>query len=71
MELQMVKLYAYLDGVALTPATGSLYWNLNTTATNYIIGTDAYPGGWLQRLRELKALTATEVLQNFNVGRTI
>lgn len=40
-----LKLYAYLDGVALTPATGSLYWNLNTTSTTYIIGSDAYPGG--------------------------
>jgi len=74
-----LKLYAYLDGVALTPATGSLYWNLNTTATTYIIGSDAYPGGWAAAFKGTiahvaiynKALTATEVLQNFNVGRTI
>lgn len=59
--------------------TGSLYWNLNTTSTTYIIGSDAYPGGWAAAFKGTishvaiynKALTAAEVWQNFNVARTI
>jgi Concanavalin A-like lectin/glucanases superfamily len=66
-----VNVYAYKDGSLLT-STGSLYWTLNISSTNYFIGrhysnvTQIHDGSISNVQVYNRALTAQEVLQNYN-----
>ena len=68
-----VNVYAYKNGSLLT-ATGSLYWNLSSSSSYYIgrhwtSGSQILDGFIPQVSIYNRALTATEIQQNFNATR--
>jgi hypothetical protein len=69
-----VNVYAYKDGSLLT-ASGSLYWNMSSSSSYYVgrhwtSGVQVHDGFISQVQVYNKALSATEIAQNFNALRS-
>ena len=67
-----VNVYAYMDGSLLT-SSGNLYWNMKNTSSYYVArhygsGSQILDGFIPQVSVYNRALSASEVLQNYNAG---
>jgi len=70
----LVNVYAYMDGVLLT-ASGTLYWNMSSsssyyTSRHYSSATQVHDGSIAVTQIYNRALTAEEILQNYNATKS-